>query len=109
MPFETFKKIMYPVPANDSVQFMYLFCNLITKTVQYEQLYIVMVGLVFYGRQSPGGHNVVWGLHEALKIHNPKSVLLGFLGGSDGLFAQKTLEITDDVLATYKNQGSYFL
>ncbi|KAD4981728.1 hypothetical protein E3N88_18399 [Mikania micrantha] len=38
------------------------------------------VGLVFCGRQSPGGHNVVWGLHEALKIHNPKSVLLGFLG-----------------------------
>ncbi|KAM0043746.1 putative Phosphofructokinase superfamily [Helianthus debilis subsp. tardiflorus] len=32
----------------------------------------VGVGLVFYGRQSPGGHNVVWGLHEALKIHNPK-------------------------------------
>ncbi|CAI9270278.1 unnamed protein product [Lactuca saligna] len=67
------------------------------------------VGLVFCGRQSPGGHNVVWGLHEALKIHNPKSILLGFLGGSEGLFAQKTLEITDDVLATYKNQGGYDL
>lgn len=26
-------------------------------------------------------------------------------GGTDGLFAQKTLEITDEVLATYKNQG----
>ncbi|KAK9073651.1 hypothetical protein SSX86_006245 [Deinandra increscens subsp. villosa] len=67
------------------------------------------VGLVFCGRQSPGGHNVVWGLHEALKIHNPKSILLGFLGGSEGLFAQKTLEITDDILSTYKNQGGYDL
>ncbi|KAI3730257.1 hypothetical protein L1987_61426 [Smallanthus sonchifolius] len=67
------------------------------------------VGLVFCGRQSPGGHNVVWGLHEALKIHNSKSTLLGFLGGSEGLFAQKTLEITDDVLATYRNQGGYDL
>lgn len=38
------------------------------------------VGIVFCGRQSPGGHNVVWGLHNALKIHNPKSTLLGFLG-----------------------------
>ncbi|XP_022018099.1 ribosomal protein S2, mitochondrial [Helianthus annuus] len=37
MPLVTFKKITYPVPANDSVQFMYLFCNLITKTIQYEQ------------------------------------------------------------------------
>ncbi|KAL8240019.1 hypothetical protein R6Q59_013374 [Mikania micrantha] len=67
------------------------------------------VGLVFCGRQSPGGHNVVWGLHEALKFHNPKSTLLGFLGGSEGLFAQKTLEITDNILSTYKNQGGYDL
>ncbi|KAK9063992.1 hypothetical protein SSX86_017864 [Deinandra increscens subsp. villosa] len=69
----------------------------------------IRVGLVFCGRQSPGGHNVVWGLHEALKIHNPKSTLIGFLGGSEGLFAQKTLEITDDILATYRNQGGYDL
>lgn len=29
-------------------------------------------------------------------------------GGSEGLFAQKTLEITDDILATYKNQGRQY-
>ncbi|KAK1416548.1 hypothetical protein QVD17_32339 [Tagetes erecta] len=69
----------------------------------------IRVGLVFCGRQSPGGHNVVWGLHEALKIHNSKNTLLGFLGGSEGLFAQRTLKITDDVLATYKNQGGFDL
>lgn len=38
------------------------------------------VGIVFCGRQSPGGHNVLWGLYNALKLHNPKSTLLGFLG-----------------------------
>lgn len=27
------------------------------------------------------------------------------IGGSEGLFAQKTLEITDDILQSYKNQG----
>ncbi|KAI5442960.1 hypothetical protein KIW84_011845 [Lathyrus oleraceus] len=69
----------------------------------------IRVGIVFCGRQSPGGHNVIWGLHSALNIHNPKSVLLGFLGGSEGLFSQKTLEITDSVLSTYKNQGGYDL
>ncbi|KAL5557651.1 hypothetical protein UlMin_033862 [Ulmus minor] len=69
----------------------------------------IRVGIVFCGRQSPGGHNVIWGLHDALKLHNPKSTLLGFLGGSEGLFAQKTLEITDEILATYKNQGGYDL
>ncbi|MFS8022261.1 putative ribosomal protein S2, bacteria/mitochondria/plastid [Helianthus anomalus] len=41
MPLETFKKITYPVPANDSVQFMYLFRNLITKMIQYEQKKLV--------------------------------------------------------------------
>jgi len=35
---------------------------------------------VFCGRQAPGGHNVIWGLFEALKVHNAKSTLLGFLG-----------------------------
>ncbi|KAG2661030.1 pyrophosphate--fructose 6-phosphate 1-phosphotransferase subunit alpha-like isoform X2 [Panicum virgatum] len=67
----------------------------------------VRVGIVFCGRQSPGGHNVVWGLYEAIKAHNQSSKLIGFLGGSDGLLAQKTLEITDDVLSSYKNQGGY--
>ncbi|KAL6633665.1 hypothetical protein ACP70R_026336 [Stipagrostis hirtigluma subsp. patula] len=67
----------------------------------------VRVGIVFCGRQSPGGHNVVWGLYEAIKAHNQNSKLFGFLGGSDGLLAQKTLEITDEVLSSYKNQGGY--
>uniref|UniRef100_A0A0D3F9N3 Phosphofructokinase domain-containing protein n=1 Tax=Oryza barthii TaxID=65489 RepID=A0A0D3F9N3_9ORYZ len=68
---------------------------------------VVRVGVVFCGRQSPGGHNVIWGLREAIKAHNPNSKLIGFLGGSDGLLAQKTLEITDEVLSSYKNQGGY--
>jgi hypothetical protein len=37
-------------------------------------------GACISGRQSPGGHNVIWGLHSALKIHNRKSVLLGLIG-----------------------------
>uniref|UniRef100_A0A7C9CM01 Pyrophosphate--fructose 6-phosphate 1-phosphotransferase subunit alpha n=1 Tax=Opuntia streptacantha TaxID=393608 RepID=A0A7C9CM01_OPUST len=69
----------------------------------------IRVGVVFSGRQSPGGHNVIWGLYSALKIHNKSNVLLGFLGGTEGLFAQKTLEITDEILSTYKNQGGYDL
>nr|XP_010323430.1 UTP--glucose-1-phosphate uridylyltransferase isoform X1 [Solanum lycopersicum] len=37
MPLDIYKKITYPVPAKDSVQFVYLFCNLITKTFLNEQ------------------------------------------------------------------------
>ena len=34
-----------------------------------------------------------------------KMILYLSLGGSEGVFAQKTLESTDDILVTYKNQG----
>lgn len=37
MPWETYRKITYPVPANDSPEFVYLFCNLITKTILKER------------------------------------------------------------------------
>ncbi|EFJ20412.1 hypothetical protein SELMODRAFT_108705 [Selaginella moellendorffii] len=67
------------------------------------------VGVVFCGRQSPGGHNIVAGLFDALKAHNPDNVLIGIVGGTDGLFAQKSVEITADVLAVYRNQGGYDL
>ncbi|XXG75758.1 hypothetical protein AAC387_Pa08g0265 [Persea americana] len=67
----------------------------------------IRVGVVFCGRQSPGGHNVICGLYDAIKSHNPKSTLIGFRGGSEGLFAQTTLEITEDIVLTYRNQGGY--
>lgn len=37
MPWEIYKRVTYPVPANDSVQFVYLFCNMITKTFLLEK------------------------------------------------------------------------
>jgi hypothetical protein len=35
------------------------------------------------------------------------SLLCVETGGTDGLFAQKTLEITGEVISSYKNQGGY--
>ncbi|KMT17622.1 hypothetical protein BVRB_2g035710 [Beta vulgaris subsp. vulgaris] len=37
VPREVFQKITYPIPCNDSVQFVYMVCNLITKTFLLEQ------------------------------------------------------------------------
>ncbi|KAM7478836.1 hypothetical protein LguiA_027049 [Lonicera macranthoides] len=37
MPLDCYKWIAYPIPANDSVQLVYLFCNLITKTLMHEK------------------------------------------------------------------------
>nr|BAJ22098.1 ribosomal protein S2 [Cycas taitungensis] len=41
IPLGLCKGITYPIPANDSIQFVYLFCNLITKTVLLERGKIV--------------------------------------------------------------------
>jgi pyrophosphate--fructose-6-phosphate 1-phosphotransferase len=38
------------------------------------------IGVVFCGRQSPGGHNIITGLFDALKKHNSESTLIGFIG-----------------------------
>ncbi|KAL1330001.1 hypothetical protein AAHE18_12G081900 [Arachis hypogaea] len=37
MPLHSFSRVAYPVPANPSVQFVYLFCNLLTKTLLLEK------------------------------------------------------------------------
>eukprot|EP00897_Mesotaenium_endlicherianum_P000776 jgi/Mesen1/1069/ME000123S00242 len=75
----------------------------------FQQSKPLKVGVAFCGRQAPGGHNVVSGLFDALKKSNPASTLLGFVGGSEGLFAQATLEITAELLDLYRNQGGYDL
>ncbi|GMI65002.1 hypothetical protein HRI_000169500 [Hibiscus trionum] len=37
MPWEYYRKVTYPIPANDSVQFVYLVCNMITKCLMLEK------------------------------------------------------------------------
>ncbi|RWW73362.1 hypothetical protein BHE74_00018773 [Ensete ventricosum] len=37
-----------------------------------------------------------------------ETIYVLFLGGTEGLFARRTLEITDDILSTYKNQGKLY-
>jgi diphosphate-dependent phosphofructokinase len=67
----------------------------------------VRVGIAFCGRQSPRGRNVVLGLYEPTNAHSQNIKLIGFLGGSDGLLAQRTLRIIDKLIASYKNEGGY--
>ncbi|OMO84852.1 Ribosomal protein S2 [Corchorus olitorius] len=37
MPWEYYKKVTYPIPANDSAEFVYLVCNMITKCLMLEK------------------------------------------------------------------------
>lgn len=67
------------------------------------------IGVAFCGRQSPGGHNVITGLFDALKSQNANSILIGFIGGTEGIFSQRTVELTNDMLKDFRNQGGYDL
>lgn len=65
------------------------------------------VGIAFFGRQAPGGANVVIGLHAALKARNDGSELVGFFGGSGGLVAQSVLPITEELANRFMNGGGF--
>eukprot|EP00698_Gefionella_okellyi_P006250 TRINITY_DN15641_c0_g1_i1.p1 TRINITY_DN15641_c0_g1~~TRINITY_DN15641_c0_g1_i1.p1 ORF type:complete len:1234 (+),score=321.17 TRINITY_DN15641_c0_g1_i1:35-3703(+) len=67
------------------------------------------VGVVFNGRQCPGGHNVVYGIFDMLHRHRNGSTLIGFLGGSLGMFAGHHTVITERLLSMYRNQGGFDL
>ena len=67
------------------------------------------MGVILSGGQAPGGHNVICGLFDELKKQNPESKLYGFLMGPGGLVDHKYMEITDEIVAEYRNTGGFDL
>lgn len=65
------------------------------------------VGVVLSGGQAPGGHNVISGLYDALKKLNPSSYLIGFSDGPSGIIRNQAIDITKELLASYRNQGGF--
>ncbi len=65
------------------------------------------VGIVFSGGPAPGGHNIIAGLYDAVKQANPKSKLLGFLAGPDGIIESEVVEITKELVDQYRNIGGF--
>lgn len=67
------------------------------------------VGVILSGGQAPGGHNVISGLFDEVKKLNPENRLYGFLMGPGGLVDHKYIEITDKLIADYRNTGGFDL
>eukprot|EP01103_Thecamoeba_quadrilineata_P014831 TRINITY_DN4520_c0_g1_i1.p1 TRINITY_DN4520_c0_g1~~TRINITY_DN4520_c0_g1_i1.p1 ORF type:complete len:535 (-),score=102.28 TRINITY_DN4520_c0_g1_i1:174-1778(-) len=65
------------------------------------------VGVVLSGGPAPGGHNVISGIFDYLKSRNTQSQLFGFLGGPKGVIKGKFIEISETLLAKYRNQGGF--
>ena len=64
------------------------------------------IAVVFCGRQTPGGHDVIAGIFDALPVG---SKLFGFVGGTVGLLAGHAVELTADIIANYRGQGGFDL
>lgn len=65
------------------------------------------VGVVLSGGQAPGGHNVIAGIFDGIKAIHKDSKLLGFLGGPSGLENGKFIEITSEIMDSYRNTGGF--
>ena len=67
------------------------------------------VGVLLSGGPAPGGHNVIWGLHDALTASRRPFELVGFLGGAGGLLNNRSRLLTHEDLVDYRNTGGFDL
>jgi diphosphate-dependent phosphofructokinase len=68
---------------------------------------IMNVGVILSGGQAPGGHNVISGLFDGLKMLNSSNKLYGFLGGPGGFVDNKYIELTSKIIDEYRNTGGF--
>jgi pyrophosphate--fructose-6-phosphate 1-phosphotransferase len=66
-----------------------------------------IIGIVFSGGPAPGGHNVIAGLYDAAKKANAESRIYGFLLGPDGIIENEAVELTDDMINSFRNSGGF--
>eukprot|EP00928_Gymnodinium_smaydae_P016774 TRINITY_DN1634_c0_g1_i1.p1 TRINITY_DN1634_c0_g1~~TRINITY_DN1634_c0_g1_i1.p1 ORF type:complete len:1218 (+),score=330.49 TRINITY_DN1634_c0_g1_i1:532-3654(+) len=60
------------------------------------------IGVVFCGRQAPGCHDLLGGLVDMVQ---GSGKVLGFVGGTRGLFAQQSVELTPELCQAYRATG----
>lgn len=65
------------------------------------------IGIVLSGGPAPGGHNVIAGLFDFVKQKHPESMLVGFMGGLDGVMNQNYTVVTDELMDDFRNQGGF--
>lgn len=70
---------------------------------------VLRVGVVLSGGQAAGGHNVIAGVFDALKIMHRESRLFGFLDGPSGIVQNRYIELSENTLADFRNMGGFDL
>ncbi|EIE27565.1 pyrophosphate-fructose 6-phosphate 1-phosphotransferase beta-subunit [Coccomyxa subellipsoidea C-169] len=67
------------------------------------------IGIVLSGGQAAGGHNVIGGLLDYLSERHPGSQLIGFKDGPGGILKKSRMDITEDIMAEFRNTGGFHL
>jgi len=68
------------------------------------------IGVIYCGRQSPGGNNIIDGLllfKDQMMRKGINVTVVGFIFGSKGLFKADHIEITKENFSFYRNHGGY--
>ena len=61
------------------------------------------IGISFNGRQCPGGHNIILGLLA------DNTEVIGFLGGTEGIYSKKYIEINRSNIEYYINSSGFHM
>lgn len=67
----------------------------------------IKIGVVLSGGQAAGGHNVIAGIFDALKLFHRDSRLYGFKNGPGGIVNNNFTELTAEIIDAYRNQGGF--
>ncbi|XP_071730024.1 pyrophosphate--fructose 6-phosphate 1-phosphotransferase subunit beta-like [Rutidosis leptorrhynchoides] len=65
------------------------------------------IGVVLSGGQAPGGHNVISGIFDYLQNRTQGSMMYGFRGGPAGVMKSKYVNLTNEFVYPYRNQGGF--
>lgn len=74
------------------------------------QITNLKIGIVYNGRQAPGGNNIVKGMLEFKKRFTSTTnnvQLFGFKNGSTGFLSENVIEITEENFKLYNNHGGF--
>ncbi|KAJ9455558.1 Pyrophosphate--fructose 6-phosphate 1-phosphotransferase subunit beta [Diplonema papillatum] len=67
------------------------------------------VAVLFSGKPSSGEHNVLAGAFDHLKAKNAETTVLGVHNGFEGLAKGNLVHVTEELLASVRNQGGGYL
>lgn len=80
--------------------------SIVASTTTESEFKPINIGVVFTGRQAPGGHDILSGLFDSI---GPNSKLIGFVGGSEGLLRNHSVVLTASEIDAYRGQGGFEL